>query len=150
MLGLNELHLLARIRVCTDGGLNVTIAWKTVHPVKAQHETCCRHLPTDKQTDRQMPLTATQLLCVGVRVPWMWAAWAQVRDWRAPFLSQNWREPAQTRGQAADTEVAARLRCTWMRRSDVSIETQTRTHRYLVGGAHIEDGEDVRHHAGFE
>lgn len=47
-------------------------------------------------------------------------------------------------------EVGARLRCTQTRRSDVSIETWANTHRYLVGNAHIEDGEDVGYHAGFE
>lgn len=47
VLGLNELHLLARIRSCTDGGLNFAIVFKTVQPVKAQHETRCGHLPAD-------------------------------------------------------------------------------------------------------
>lgn len=47
MLGLNELHLLVRFRSCTDGGLNFTVVFKTVQPVKAQHETRRGHLPAD-------------------------------------------------------------------------------------------------------
>ena len=52
MLGLNEVHLLAKIRVCTDDGLNFTFVWKTVHPVKAQHESGCSHLPTCARAHR--------------------------------------------------------------------------------------------------
>lgn len=50
LLGLNQLHLLARISVCADGGLNVTIVWKTVHPVKAEHQTGGSHLGADRHT----------------------------------------------------------------------------------------------------
>lgn len=66
--GSNELHLLAGVGVCTDGGLDVTIVRETVHPVKAQHEARCSHLPADKQTVTCTP-TATELLRAGVGVP---------------------------------------------------------------------------------
>lgn len=150
VLGLDEPHLLAGIRSCTDGGLNFAVVFKTVQPVKAQHETGGGHLPADTHQLPHAHKSFTTSACWRHR--YLECELHELRyETRVSLFSHEVKESQhKLMAGLVRQEVGACLRRTRTRRSDNTVETRTHTHHDLVGNAHVEDGQDVRHHPGFE